>query len=474
MGSHKSYTTDEYIAFLSQPFSNNFGISEKDCINWFMQQNGSLPVRQYYGVNKENLANTYIPRLKEAFNGGFFLFLAITVCEGGGAGNWINHYMTDTSSGGLNTMNDDIDYIYTTFDKHFPPAVSAPEIFAPYEEDVAGETDRVYNLVPSNSLGSYYIPSTMAGNAWIFGEKWCLKYQSAAPPYVYFGNPYDDIINVIKSCGADPFGDTPAKPNPDPEVDEDNKGNQSSELDLNYQKVAKKIIDSFNNLLTKQLYNLNDNDHFTNEGLQIYKTYNNLYKAKYNLKFLDFIKSLLNTKDMDLNNSGAGQQDKEPDGSDNKPPSIDSGKDNTILNSLYKWCNERQGKSYDFDGVYGAQCVDLITTLNSEFNLGLNLSGLYAKDIYNNSLPSNWEKITGNPNNDNESKNIWNTIPNGAIVWFTNSGAGHVGVKAGDWALTLNQNVDDPAGNGGPIRKTQLKTWIESGGAGFLGAWVTK
>lgn len=476
MPSYKSYSIEQYQAFLSQPFSNNFGISENDVANWFMQQAGSGAVRSSYGVTKENLLSTYIPRLKEAFDGGFFLFLAITVTEGGGAGNWLNHYMNDTSGDGLGCMNDDIEYVYTTFTKQFPPAISAPEVGGAYVEDVAGQTDAVYNAVPANSLGAYFIPSTMAGNAWVFGEQWCLANQGGAPPAVYFGNPYDDIIHTIQSCGADPFGDTPAKPNPDPETppEETGKGNQPSELETNIMKIAEMIMKSFEDALNYHTYSLSSDRLYSNNFITVEKTYNNTYKVSFLKGLLDAIKGLLNTKDTGQNESGAGQQDKNPNGSNNKPPSIENGKDNTILDTLYNWCNDRQGQSFDFDGVYGAQCVDLITTLNAEFNLGLNLGGTYAKDIYNNALPDNWERVVGNPNDDNASVPIWNALPNGAIVWFTNAYAGHVGIKAGEWAMTLNQNVDDPAGNGGPIRKTQLSTWIQGGGAGFLGAWVPK
>lgn len=142
------------------------------------------------------------------------------------------------------------------------------------------------------------------------------------------------------------------------------------------------------------------------------------------------------------------------------------------MKELYTWSNARIGQSFDTDGQYGAQCVDLISWLNQNvFNMGLNTSGDYAKNIYYNNLPSGWKKVAGNPNNDAESAKIWDSLPIGSIVWFTNSGAGHVAIKSGGWAWCLQQNYATD-GWGGPITNQNISGWIESGGAGFLGAWV--
>lgn len=138
---------------------------------------------------------------------------------------------------------------------------------------------------------------------------------------------------------------------------------------------------------------------------------------------------------------------------------------------LYNFCKSHIGQAYDMDGVYWAQCVDLIVKLNQEFGLGLNTSGLYAKDIYYNNVPSHIKKVNGDPNNDANAKKIWDTLPLGAIVFFTNSGAGHVAIKSGGWCWCLEQNYNTNGG-GGPITNDNIAGWIESGGAGFSGAWV--
>ena len=90
MPSYKTYTTEQYTKFLKNSTSNNFGFSDDKLADWFMAQAGAVPVITSYGVTKENLLSTYIPKIKE-YQGEAAFFLFYTVTEGGGAGNWINH-----------------------------------------------------------------------------------------------------------------------------------------------------------------------------------------------------------------------------------------------------------------------------------------------------------------------------------------------------------------------------------------------
>lgn len=473
MPSYKEYSVEQYQQWLSYDFSENFGLSEDTVATWFMSQNGARAVIVSYGVTKANLLSTYIPRLKEAFNGGYFVFLAKTVTEGGGAGNWLNHYASDSAPDGLGCMNADIDFVLDTFDKHFPPAINAPEVGGSYIDDIAGTTDRVYSEVPVGSIGAHFMCSTLAGNAWAFGEQWCLARQGAAPPTVYFGNPYDRIINTIIAFGGDPFTGTPTKPNPDPkpETGDEDKSEGGSDLSGSYKKLAEALIQAFQEAMNTPVYSTSEKESYKNGGIIVTKSFNNMYKVSYNKKLLDMIDTLLTTENADKGD-GNGEVDTPPP-SETKPPTTNQGNyDLDTMQTLWQWCEERQGQSFDTDLVWGAQCVDLISWLNREYNLGLDTSGTYAKDIYNNALPSDWEKKEGDPSNDANAKEIWNSLPNGCIVWWTNAEAGHVGLKAGDWCLHFGQNLDGTMG--GPLRKKDLASWVESGGAGFLGAWVKK
>ena len=125
MPSYKTYKTSEYESWLKQKFSYNYGISEEKIANHFMAS--GTPVISKYGITKSQLLDKYIPELKKGLSGGYVFFLLYTITEGGGAGNWVNHYMSDTSSGGLATMKDDIRYL-NSLDKSVPVAKSAPEV----------------------------------------------------------------------------------------------------------------------------------------------------------------------------------------------------------------------------------------------------------------------------------------------------------------------------------------------------------
>ena len=206
---YKEYTNEQYKQFLSHKMGDNFGISKKTFLDNFMQLNFSAgsPFTTY-GVTRKQLEDDYIPLLKSII-GGYVWFLLYSYQEGGGAGNWINHYMNDTATTPYGCMRDDARYLSNISHTYSSPAMGAQEVFGgtPYVEDDPGSTLRMYNGLAAGTIGRAYIPSTMAGNAWIFGTKWCEAHQGSSKPYVYFGNPYDVIIDLIKKMGGDPFGD---------------------------------------------------------------------------------------------------------------------------------------------------------------------------------------------------------------------------------------------------------------------------
>lgn len=467
MATYKEYNNDQYLKWLSRPFSENYGISEESIASWFVTQRGASPVMNSYGVNKDNLLSTYIPQLKAGLGGGYVNFLIITVNEGGGAGNWINHYGSDTSSTGTGTMQDDIDYINTLLNTVYPPAKGAPEVLGgtPYTDDPGQDTQGFYNQLPNGSIGKYYMPATMAGNAWVFGTNWCVNNA------VYFGNPYDTAIDTIKSTGADPFdgsggGGNNAQPDPNngaPHGDDLNPANLTAEL----QKFLEKVLNEVKKAMTNDVHAFSNQSIYSNNFLVVTRTFGNTYRVKMRKNWLDkFIK-----------NSGELNPDGNKPKPDNSKPndSPSSGGGSDTAQRIAKWCRDNLGQSYDMDGVYGAQCVDMIAAVNHFLNLNLNTGNyngsMYAKDIWNNPVPAGWHKTQGDPNNDTNSANIWNGLPDGAIVWFTNGGAGHVAVKTGGWATCIQQNYNTP-GWGGPMVEVDISPWIQSGGAGFLGAWV--
>ena len=129
------------------------------------------------------------------------------------------------------------------------------------------------------------------------------------------------------------------------------------------------------------------------------------------------------------------------------------------------------------DEVHG-QCVAMITGISRELGIGFDTYCAQtrgAKDLINNRLPSGWHKVLGDPKNDANSANIFNSLPDGSIVIYTNAGYGHVAVKNGPWGTpgdTIQQNWATD-GSGGPVTVGNCGAWCQSGGAGFLCAWVS-
>lgn len=122
MVKYKDYTTAQYETWLGKSFAYNYGISEEKMATHFVNS-GTYVVRQY-GITKQQMLDTYIPELKKGL-GGYVFFLMYTITENGGAGNWINHYASDTSSTGLGCMKDDIKYLKGLNKDAYPVAKSA-------------------------------------------------------------------------------------------------------------------------------------------------------------------------------------------------------------------------------------------------------------------------------------------------------------------------------------------------------------
>lgn len=89
------------------------------------------------------------------------------------------------------------------------------------------------------------------------------------------------------------------------------------------------------------------------------------------------------------------------------------------------WLWSVNGKSLDYDGAYGVQCVDLIAYYYSY--LGVKTPGGYAYQYSSNALPAGWQRTKGG-------------IPQkGDILVYAGSGNGHVAIYESD-TVTWHQN----------------------------------
>lgn len=113
------------------------------------------------------------------------------------------------------------------------------------------------------------------------------------------------------------------------------------------------------------------------------------------------------------------------------------------IQEAVNWCNSQVGKGLDFDGLYGAQCVDFFNfyyqfiTGRSPFQDASGVAG--AKDLWSVNWP-NFTKVANNPNDPNQLP------PQGAILIYDGAlpgsgGYGHVAVV--DYATTSQVMVWD-------------------------------
>ena len=96
------------------------------------------------------------------------------------------------------------------------------------------------------------------------------------------------------------------------------------------------------------------------------------------------------------------------------------------------WVKSQVGKSIDYDGVYGAQCVDLIKAYYNYLGVSPVLGN--GKDYATNTLPSGWSRIAG-------------AVPQpGDILVYgasANNSAGHVAIYESERS-TYHQNFSGP------------------------------
>ena len=119
------------------------------------------------------------------------------------------------------------------------------------------------------------------------------------------------------------------------------------------------------------------------------------------------------------------------------------------------WAKAQVGKALDYDGQYGAQCVDLIAYYYKY--LGNTTPGGNAKDYATNALPSGWKRIA--------NYNGFVPSPGDIAVWKQGtSGYGHVGIVIS--ANLSNLTVVDQYGS--TDQKTHTTTYKYSWG-GFYG-----
>lgn len=142
------------------------------------------------------------------------------------------------------------------------------------------------------------------------------------------------------------------------------------------------------------------------------------------------------------------------------------------------WADSGHG----YNNGFGYQCIGLIDGLNKAIGAGLstyvrndaakNMYYDYASGAYQT---AGWHTVAGDPNNDAHAKQIWNSLPNGAIVfWETSLVYGHVAIKIADWGSPAGDVVQQDGGSPSvPAHYKNCGAISEAGYMGFIGAIVS-
>lgn len=375
----RNYDMDTYKKFLNTDGSSNndFGISDDTLINWFMGQRGAGPVINSYGVNASNLKSTYIPLIREYGVSPTF-FLMYTVTEGGGAGNWINHYLYDSGSDGVTCIKADLAYLQTMAKTWYPVALTAPE--CPYSyEDNSGACQAFYETCGDWSIANLIMPSTMAGNAWVWCYGWCSSNIGSAPPACYFGNPYDSMISYILEMGGS-FSGISGDGNKVPSTG----GGNDSLSSLNTEQLKKKTTELITRLFNSNL-NVQTPFYSTNSKIVVKRVNQFLMKADINR---DVLEEIANTIAESLtsaggNNSNNGNPAESGGGSSNTSESVKNAL-NTIVSIQGQTVGS--GQCYALSGYY----AKVLTGWSCDYSVGGNILPLIGDGYNAHSIHTGW------------------------------------------------------------------------------------
>lgn len=189
-----TYTLTQVEAFLSEPITSTWNISDSTVEQWFLKQAGAQATVAKYGLNSSNIGAVTTAVRAAGVSPVFFYLYAVN--EGGGAGGFINHYGGDVPGGAVPNATRDAQYLASQSQvTNGSPATGGGE---PADMPTA-EAQQIYNSLPAGSIGKVYIPATSAVTAELedlsgkTGD-WTGK----------FGTALEPAMQNIQSMGGDP------------------------------------------------------------------------------------------------------------------------------------------------------------------------------------------------------------------------------------------------------------------------------
>ena len=127
------------------------------------------------------------------------------------------------------------------------------------------------------------------------------------------------------------------------------------------------------------------------------------------------------------------------------------------------WANSQVGKALDYDGAYGAQCVDLIAYYYKY--LGNTTPGGNACDYTKNALPSGWQRITNYSGFSPQAGDIcvWGSSVKISASW-TLTQYGHIGIVTSGNSSTFNSVEQNVSG--------QYTQTCSNRGTSYVTCWI--
>lgn len=376
----RNYDMETYKKFLNTSASadNMFGLSDEQIISWFMSQPGARPVINSYGVNASNLASTYIPLMREYGVSPVF-FLMYTVTEGGGAGNWINHYLYDSGNDGVTCIRADLAYLQTMSKTWYPVALTAPECPSSYEDN-PGACQAFYETCGDWSIANLIMPSTMAGNAWVWCYGWCTSNISSRPPGCYFGNPYDTMIANILDMGGSFDGISGGGGGKDPST-----GGTSTDISqMSTEAVRKKATELIEQLFKSNVQNVSPMI-YANSQLMVKQVNRFLLKADIKRSVLeDIVNTIASAVGSGPSSGGNMGNPATPGGGQTNTPENVQQALNTILNMQGQGVGS--GQCYALVGYY----AKILTGWSCDYSVGGNILPLIGDGYNAHSIHTGW------------------------------------------------------------------------------------
>lgn len=312
---YKKYGMKVYRRFLQTNFNSSFGVDKEKFINKLYaicaSESGNIIHRK--GITLEDWKKNYIPIITNHLGkGAYVMFMCICANEGGSGTNTYINNQNSIHSDPRQILLDDVKIIKNGLNSfNIPVCRSAPEVLGrtPYVPDKANNDVKMLNSCKKGTVGRYYMPFTMAGNAWVFATKWTTAHQGPLPN-CYFGNPYDTSIDYIKSCGGKINGSGGSS---------SGSSSSSSTPAENAKFDAQAIVDEIKRALRFDVHNIAQTNYYENAFISLERTYNNTFKIRFRHDFLENL----------INNAGENTNDHDKDNSksdDFNDSSISAGK----------------------------------------------------------------------------------------------------------------------------------------------------